>query len=114
MKAGDLATTQTQLLRTLLPDYRKQWEPSFREKGHAVWKERVAGKEVTRTFYPQDLDNFAQYDTSFVWTDEFPQRMDVLTVHGMKDTMVPPSVFCCLDLGTRLTEDRSCVIASTR
>lgn len=37
----------------------------------------------------QDHDQFASGDSSIVW-EKFPQSIDVLTMHGLKDTVVPP------------------------
>ena len=37
----------------------------------------------------KDYDQFASIDTSIVWT-QFPQDIDVLTLHGLKDEVVPP------------------------
>jgi uncharacterized protein len=49
----------------------------------------VAGNQVIGKIYPQDIEEFAQWDTSIVW-DHFPPKIDVLTLHGLADATVPP------------------------
>lgn len=39
--------------------------------------------------YRKDYDEFASVDTSIVWT-QFPVHVHVLTLHGLKDAVVPP------------------------
>lgn len=39
----------------------------------------------------EDHHEFARIDPSVVW-DRFPVAVDVLTMHGMKDVVVPPYV----------------------
>ena len=51
----------------------------------------MAKKKVTAKITPEDLDNFVNWDTSFVW-DAFPPSIDVLTLHGLSDKTVPPYV----------------------
>ncbi|OJT13969.1 hypothetical protein TRAPUB_9453 [Trametes pubescens] len=47
-----------------------------------------AAKDATR-ITRDDYEEFASVDTSVVW-DQFPARVDVLTLHGLKDAVVPP------------------------
>lgn len=71
----------------LLPRY----AAAFAEHGHFKWQVTVARKPVVGTIYPGDLEQFAKWDTTIVW-DKFPGHTDVLTIHGMSDKTVPPSV----------------------
>jgi hypothetical protein len=57
--------------------------------GYADWNVRVAGKPVTGRIYPKDVETFAGWDTSFI-RDSFPPKVDVLTIHGLVDNVVPP------------------------
>jgi uncharacterized protein len=57
--------------------------------GYADWNVRVAGKPVTGRIYPKDVEKFTTWDTSFV-RDLFPSKVDVLTIHGLADNVVPP------------------------
>jgi len=57
--------------------------------GYADWNVRVAGKPVTGRIYPKDVEKFTTWDTSFV-RDLFPSKIDVLTIHGLADNVVPP------------------------
>lgn len=49
----------------------------------------MARKQVAVKIYPQDVEGFANWDTSIVW-DHFPPTIDVLTLHGLSDKTVPP------------------------
>lgn len=51
----------------------------------------MARKKITAKITPEDLENFVNWDTSFVW-DAFPPTTDVLTLHGLSDKTVPPYV----------------------
>ncbi|TFK73187.1 alpha/beta-hydrolase [Pluteus cervinus] len=62
---------------------------SFGEQGFYEWSVVVARKLVTGKIYPEDIDFFRKWDTSFV-IDQFPTTIDVLTIHGLSDTTVPP------------------------
>ena len=46
---------------------------------------------IRRRVSAQDLADFARFDSSFVW-DRFPSHTHVLTVHGLKDQIVPSYV----------------------
>lgn len=65
------------------------YKPSFEAQGFHEWKVNVARKLVVGRIYPQDMDEFASWDTSLVW-DKFPNNTHVLTLHGLKDQTVPP------------------------
>ncbi|KAI9058270.1 alpha/beta-hydrolase [Trametes sanguinea] len=58
-------------------------------QGYVLRKAVVARKPVERKVYRQDYDEFASVNISIVW-DQFPAHIDVLTLHGLKDAVVPP------------------------
>ncbi|KIL62839.1 hypothetical protein M378DRAFT_165300 [Amanita muscaria Koide BX008] len=68
----------------------KEWQKSFQEQGYYEYTGTVARKPVTFRIHLNDFERFANWDTAFVW-HKFPSTTDVLTVHGMSDTTVPPS-----------------------
>ncbi|EIW59500.1 alpha/beta-hydrolase [Trametes versicolor FP-101664 SS1] len=49
----------------------------------------VARKPFVSKVTREDYEEFANVDTSVVW-DQFPTHVDVLTLHGLKDAVVPP------------------------
>jgi len=65
--------------------YKEEWDT----KGYYEWKLTVARRPVVQRIYPHDLEEFSRWDTSMVW-DSFPAHIDVLTVHGLADKIVPP------------------------
>jgi len=67
----------------------KHWRQSMATNGHHIWSPTVARKKVSFKIFPEDLTNFVNWDTSFVW-DTFPTSPDVLTIHGLADQAVPP------------------------
>ncbi|KZT60634.1 alpha/beta-hydrolase [Calocera cornea HHB12733] len=69
-------------------DITRHMLPDFRSKGHYDWHVRVARQPVVARVHPGDIDAFAGYDTSIV-EREFPMDVHVLTVHGMRDQIVP-------------------------
>jgi uncharacterized protein len=69
-------------------DNRKNYQPSFDEKGFYEWNVVVARQPVVGHITLKDLEDFAAIDTSIVW-DRFPSRTDVLTIHGLLDKVVP-------------------------
>jgi len=64
-------------------------QESFAEGGRHSWTVPVAGKKITVDIYPEDIEQFTKWDTSIVW-DHFPPTVDVLTLHGLSDQVVPP------------------------
>ncbi|KAL7280014.1 hypothetical protein ACG7TL_006427 [Trametes sanguinea] len=58
-------------------------------QGFVIRKAVVARKPIERKVYRQDYDEFASVNVSVVW-DQFPAHIDVLTLHGLKDAVVPP------------------------
>jgi len=64
---------------------------NLNEHGYYDWKATVAGKTMVKRVTVEDLREFASWDTSLVWK-YFPSDTDVLTIHGMADKVVPPSV----------------------
>ncbi|ESK95681.1 ectomycorrhiza-regulated esterase lipase thioesterase family protein [Moniliophthora roreri MCA 2997] len=79
-----------------------EWLNGFAEKGFHIWTPTVARKVVKYTVYSADLERFANYDSSLVWT-KFPENTDVLTIHGLQDKTVPPydAVIYSRALGSR-------------
>ncbi|KAK0201542.1 Alpha/Beta hydrolase protein [Desarmillaria ectypa] len=67
----------------------KKWAESFLSRGFHIWTPTVARKTLSIKILPNDVENFCKFDTSLVW-DKFPQGTDVLTIHGLSDTQVPP------------------------
>ena len=68
------------------------YKPQFESKGFYEWKLTVARKQLVVNVRPEDLEDFAAFDTSLVW-DKFPKDAHALTIHGMKDAVVPPYAF---------------------
>jgi len=66
-----------------------QMKKSFEDQGHHIMTATVARKLTHFKIFPEDLKAFTSWDTSFVW-DQFPSNIDVLTVHGLSDQVVPP------------------------
>ncbi|PFH54047.1 hypothetical protein AMATHDRAFT_73061 [Amanita thiersii Skay4041] len=75
--------------RMKVSDSAKTWREAVQERGYHEITISVAKKPATFRIYPDDLDNFANWDTSFVW-DRFPAATDVLSIHGLSDATVPP------------------------
>ncbi|KAK0449432.1 Alpha/Beta hydrolase protein [Armillaria borealis] len=67
----------------------KKWSESFLSQGFHIWTPTVARKILSIKIHSEDVENFCKFDTSLVW-DRFPQGTDVLTIHGLSDTQVPP------------------------
>lgn len=67
----------------------KRWQEAFETDGYYDWATTVARKPRTARIYPEDLDMFVKWDTSFVW-DQFPSAVNVLTLQGLADQTVPP------------------------
>ncbi|KAJ3507065.1 hypothetical protein NLJ89_g6512 [Agrocybe chaxingu] len=67
----------------------KIWKEHFAKEGHYIWNVTVARKQISAKITPEDVQDFARWDTTFVW-DRFPPGMDVLTLHGLADKTVPP------------------------
>ncbi|KZS92220.1 ectomycorrhiza-regulated esterase [Sistotremastrum niveocremeum HHB9708] len=57
--------------------------------GHYDLKANVAGRDLTLLAKREDIEGILKLDQSFVW-DTFPSHTHVLTIHGLKDTLVPP------------------------
>lgn len=66
------------------PIYRNE----FDTKGYYEWKLIVAQKPIVQRVYPQDLKEISSWNTTIIW-DEFPHTIDVLTIHGLADDVVP-------------------------
>jgi len=48
----------------------------------------VARKAVAQKVYLHDLEEFSRWNSGIVW-DNFPPSIDVLTIHGLADRIVP-------------------------
>lgn len=70
---------------------------SIQKRGYGIWKVRVAGKPVEVKIYPADIDEFANWDTSYI-PSSFPPHIDVLSIQGMSDGIVPPYDAVCYAL----------------
>jgi len=66
-----------------------EYQPAIEKQGYYEWKVKVAGETKIGKIYPGDVERFVAWDTSLVW-DRFPQRVHVLTIHGLADITVPP------------------------
>ncbi|KAF5331300.1 hypothetical protein D9758_015806 [Tetrapyrgos nigripes] len=65
------------------------WQENIAKQGYHLWTATVARKPFTAKIYREDLEAFTNWDTSFVW-NQFPQSIDVLTIHGLSDPVVRP------------------------
>jgi len=65
------------------------WREHFIKQGFYTWNVTVARRKIEAKITPEDLQNFINWDTSLIW-DHFPSTTDVLTLHGLRDTTVPP------------------------
>lgn len=83
------ASGRYRMVKILDAPQTKIWLESFLKYGHHTWVGSVARKQATFKIYPADLEQFTKYDTSIVW-DHFPPAVDVLTLHGLSDNVVPP------------------------
>ncbi|GBE84908.1 ectomycorrhiza-regulated esterase [Sparassis latifolia] len=61
---------------------------SLKTRGYFEMKATVARKPFVGRVTRPDLDDFANTDTSVAWT-RFPSSIDVLTIHGIRDGVVP-------------------------
>lgn len=66
----------------------KLWQKALQKQGYYEWNVTVAGKAVVARMHPRDVEDYCNWDTSFVW-EQFPQETHVLTIHGLADKMVP-------------------------
>ena len=86
-----LPLPQKKVLNIVPSDLDPIYKPHFDSQGFYEWKVTVARKPIVAIIRPEDLEDFAAFDTSLVW-DKFPDATHVLTIHGMKDATVPPWV----------------------
>lgn len=54
--------------------------------------------------HAEGLADFAAWDTSFLW-DEFPRQVDVLSLHGTVDDVVPMYVLFPVTLASKIDND---------
>ncbi|TCD65525.1 hypothetical protein EIP91_002533 [Steccherinum ochraceum] len=64
------------------------WE-EMKTRGYTFMKGTVAGKPVKVRMTEAELERFASFDLDFIKT-EFPSHIDVLTLQGLRDAIVPP------------------------
>jgi len=57
-------------------------------QGYFELRATIARKPFLGIVRAEDLEQFASTDVTCVW-DRFPPQIDVLTLHGIKDTVVP-------------------------
>ena len=67
----------------------QRWSESFAKQGYYEWHVTVARKPIVARIYPHDVEKFCSWNTSIIW-EQFPSETDVLTLHGLADTIVPP------------------------
>lgn len=65
------------------------WQADFDKQGYALWTAKIGGVKISQKVLPEDVVDFGKTDTSYVQPD-FPPHTDVLTIHGMRDTMCEP------------------------
>jgi len=61
---------------------------SFETLGYHDVQATIARELKTFRIYPQNVEDFPKWDTSFVW-DKFPHHIHVLTIHGIQDDRIP-------------------------
>ncbi|KAJ7600261.1 Alpha/Beta hydrolase protein [Mycena floridula] len=66
-----------------------QINKSFEAQGYHIMTANVARKITKFKILPEDFKAFMTWDTSIV-CDHFPANIDVLTMHGLLDKVVPP------------------------
>ncbi|KAL1743670.1 Alpha/Beta hydrolase protein [Schizophyllum fasciatum] len=65
------------------------WQREIAKTGSAIWRPVVARRQLALRVTSADIAAFVAFDTSLVRT-RFPAHADVLSVHGLADTTVPP------------------------
>ncbi|KAI0632087.1 alpha/beta-hydrolase [Trametes polyzona] len=70
-------------------DDMEQHKEELQSQGYVLRKAIVARKPFVGRITRADYDEFANVDTSVAW-EQFPSHVDVLTLHGLKDAVVPP------------------------
>jgi len=70
-------------------DRDKLYAPQFASHGYYTWKATVAGKAISHPIYPEDVEQFASWDTSYLRT-QVPPGVHILTLQGLADKVVPP------------------------
>ncbi|KAF8631027.1 hypothetical protein AX15_002638 [Amanita polypyramis BW_CC] len=71
-------------------DSTKIWQKSFDEQGYHDMTAPVARQPVNFRIHADDFHKFANWDTSFIWS-QFPSATDALIIHGLSDDRVPPT-----------------------
>nr|VWP01728.1 CBFD_NFYB_HMF domain-containing protein [Ganoderma boninense] len=70
-------------------DVMRLYQEQFDRQGFAEYRATVARKPFVAQVRKEDYEAFASIDTSIAWT-QFPAHIDVLSLHGLRDTVVPP------------------------
>ena len=65
------------------------YEDEIRRRGFGEWRVKVAGKHIIGKITTEGIDAFASWDNSYI-EEAFPKAVDVLTIHGLADEVVPP------------------------
>ena len=82
-------TTDSLPLPLPSPDDLEAHKSELAEHGYISRRATVARKPFLSRLTQADYDAFASVDTSRAWT-RFPAHVDVLTLHGLRDAVVPP------------------------
>ncbi|KAI0086548.1 ectomycorrhiza-regulated esterase [Irpex rosettiformis] len=72
----------------LIYDSHKSFLEDLEKHGHFIRNETVARQPWSAKIMKKDMEEFANFDSSLVW-DYFPKKTHVLTLHGLKDAVVP-------------------------
>ncbi|KAI0801784.1 Alpha/Beta hydrolase protein [Irpex lacteus] len=72
----------------LIYDSHTKFLEDLEKNGHFVRTETVARQPWSAKITKKDMEEFANFDSSLVW-DNFPKHTHVLTLHGLKDTVIP-------------------------
>ncbi|KAI0049418.1 ectomycorrhiza-regulated esterase [Auriscalpium vulgare] len=75
-------------MERVLHDPGSSYQAAFDEQGFFDWKVTVARQPVIGRITPDDLQEFARWNSAVVW-DHFPEATDALTIHGLADKTVP-------------------------
>ncbi|KAI0917028.1 hypothetical protein AcW1_007670 [Taiwanofungus camphoratus] len=86
-------------------------QAQLQSQGYYETKAIVARKPFVGRVTVEDHHEFASIDTSIVW-DQFPATIDVLTLHGLKDIVVPPCAFFTFSIKIVLIAPRDSKLVS--
>ncbi|KAK1227354.1 hypothetical protein PQX77_009676 [Marasmius sp. AFHP31] len=80
---------QSPTIKAASEAFEKQRQQQHSGQIEYTWTPTVARQKRTYTITPEEVHRFASWNTSRVW-DDFPRETDVLTIHGLRDTVVSP------------------------